>query len=336
MKGIRVTITCCVFAALLGFFFLVPLPVSRVYAEGVVELEPDFWDPVYVRIAENGKGRLVKLYVKDGQRVKEGEPLAVFSNSAYESEVETLRRKGTSYEKKAVALRIEAAKVKDPTEKTRYTDEATEAQNSANTANKDADELEKHLNEKLKVITAPRAGIVMSPPSIDDVGKFWDKKQPLCKVGAAPTPSDVALRQKLPQRPLRILIPVSPADYHLLQADLGVNPGRFLPAEVRVRGMGRHTWRAVVARLPESEAATIPLALSNRAGGPVPIKPNANNQPDQLVPQTQVYLVAVVLAEPGKDLQPGSRARVKVHCKKQTLAWWVWRTINDTFNLGLM
>jgi hypothetical protein len=70
--------------------------------------------------------------------------------------------------------------------------------------------------------------------------------------------------------------------------------------------------------------------------GPVPIKPNANNQPDQLVPQSQVYLVDVALVEPGADLQPGNRARVKVHCKKQTLAWWVWRTINDTFNLGLM
>jgi putative peptide zinc metalloprotease protein len=338
MKGIRVTITCCVFAALLGFFFLVPLPVSRVYAEGVVELEPGFWEPVYVRIAENGKGRLVKLYVKDGQRVEKGEPLAVFSNSAYESEVETLRHKANSYHKKAVALRREAASVKDPTEKTRYNDEATEAENAANTATKDRDKLKEHLRT-MKVITAPRAGVVMSPPSIDDVGEVWDKKKPLCKIGQAPDEDE-----KAPQRRLRIRVPVSPADYHLLQADMGPGQKNLLPVDVRVRGMGssssapwgRFTWRAVVSRLPESEAATVPLALSNRAGGPVPIKPNANNQPDQLVPQSQVYLVDVALVEPGADLQPGSRARVKIHCKKQTLAWWVWRTINDTFNLGLM
>ena len=87
------------------------------------------------------------------------------------------------------------------------------------------------------------------------------------------------------------------------------------------------------SRLPEQEAASIPLGLSNKAGGPVAVKPS--NNPEELVPQTQQYLVSVDLLE-HESLRPGQRAKVKIHCKKRTLGWWLWRTVNDTFNLGLI
>src|SRR5439155_1676287 len=79
MKAIRVTITCSIFAALVLAFFLVPLPVSRVHAEGVVELEPDSWEPVYVVLAADDHAILQQLYVKDGERVEKGQELARFS-----------------------------------------------------------------------------------------------------------------------------------------------------------------------------------------------------------------------------------------------------------------
>ena len=66
---------------------------------------------------------------------------------------------------------------------------------------------------------------------------------------------------------------------------------------VRADGESRHhlvwraPWRGLIRRLPESEAANIPLALSSKAGGPVPVKPNSD--PEVLVPQTQQYLISI-------------------------------------------
>src|SRR3954451_21220753 len=76
MKPIRVTVTCSIFAALLLAAFTIPLPVSRVQAEGVVELDFGSWTEVPVPLAENGKGVLTELYIKDGQRVTKGDRLA--------------------------------------------------------------------------------------------------------------------------------------------------------------------------------------------------------------------------------------------------------------------
>ena len=41
-------------------------------------------------------------------------------------------------------------------------------------------------------------------------------------------------------------------------------------------------------------------------------------------------------APPSEDNRPGVRAKVKIHCRKRPLSWWVWRSVNDLFNLGLM
>ena len=103
---------------------------------------------------------------------------------------------------------------------------------------------------------------------------------------------------------LRVLIPVTPSEYHLLQENM--KGGEVsLPASVRVPGMDRRFWRGEVKQLPQSEAATIPPLLSNRTGGPVAVKPGT--QSDQLIPQTQQYLVSIDLVDPDADVLPGVR-----------------------------
>ena len=41
---------------------------------------------------------------------------------------------------------------------------------------------------------------------------------------------------------------------------------------------------------------------------------------------------------PGCDhpIRPGTMAQVKIHCRWRTCAWWLWWTINSTFDLGLI
>jgi hypothetical protein len=113
-------------------------------------------------------------------------------------------------------------------------------------------------------------------------------------------------------------------------------PGAQADLEVTIRIQGRdsRTWKGRLERLPESEARTIPLALSSRAGGPIAVKPggNANN----LVPQTQYYLVYIDIIDPDDAIMVGNFAQVKIHCQPETCLRWAWRKINGLFDLGLM
>ena len=107
-----------------------------------------------------------------------------------------------------------------------------------------------------------------------------------------------------------------------------------LPVTIRVQGREARTWRGRLTALPESEAKEVPLALSNRANGPVAVK--AGGPPNSLIPQTQHYLVYIDIEDPDGGITPGATAQVKIHCRPETCLHWLWRTLNNTFDLGLI
>lgn len=324
MKPVRVTITLCVIAAVVVAFFTVPLPVSRVYADGVVEIDPENVEPVPVNLlvtdAPNEKVILTDLYVRDGQRVKRGDQLARFSNRKLDADLLLAQEDVKAISGKIAQLRAEAQSPRlDDMDKSRFLDEEAKAQTELARAR----ELQRSLEEQIKhtVVRAPRNGIVLELPKVEQIGRQWDRRQALCRIG---TPVD-----------RRVLIPVEPSNFSLLAENLErLKSGEGLATEIRVNGMGTKTWHGVVTELPSSEAATIPLALSSKADGPVPIKPS--NDPEQLVPQTQQYLINVYVQESDVVIPPGTRAKVKIHCRKRSAAWWVWRSVCDTFNIGLL
>jgi hypothetical protein len=108
-----------------------------------------------------------------------------------------------------------------------------------------------------------------------------------------------------------------------------------LDVTVFVPGRDGREWKGKLTSLPESEAKEIPLPLSNKGGGPVAVKAGGNN-PNSLVPQSQYYLVYIDLLDADDAIVPGTMARVKIYCKRETCARWVWRWLNDTFDLGLI
>jgi len=110
-----------------------------------------------------------------------------------------------------------------------------------------------------------------------------------------------------------------------------------LDVTIRVHGRDWHTWKGRVVVLPESDAKTIPLALSSKANGPVAVKAASGSSPNApLVPQTQHYLVFVEIIDPDAAIVPGSLAQVKVYCQPETCLRWLWRKVNDAFDLGLI
>jgi putative peptide zinc metalloprotease protein len=117
-----------------------------------------------------------------------------------------------------------------------------------------------------------------------------------------------------------------------------------LEVTVRVHGRDARTWKGRITSLPQSEAKTIPLTLSSKQGGPVATKPPAPPQPgssktgaqeEGLPPQTQHYIVYVDILDPDDAIVPGNLAQVKVRCQPETCLHWLWRTIHDTFDIGL-
>jgi putative peptide zinc metalloprotease protein len=89
-----------------------------------------------------------------------------------------------------------------------------------------------------------------------------------------------------------------------------------------------------VKRLPEAEAKQVPVQLTHRGGGSLAVKPSGN--PNELVPQSQQFLVVVEIDDPDRAVTPGTLAKVKIHCRWRTAAWWTWRKINSLFDLGLI
>jgi putative peptide zinc metalloprotease protein len=319
MKSIRVTLSTCALAAVILAFFLLPLPVSRVRQSGLVQVQPDHIEKVPVVIP----GRLKTISVREGQFVRKGALLAQFESQQLEEQVIKTRTSLGHATKLAGVYQELWAKETVPESKQALFKKKQEAEIDRVRAKDTLDQLEE--TRKKLTLTAPRDGVVMGLPKVDEIGKGWDPKDmeaPFCSIGD-------------PNK-LRVLVPVPPADYDLVRDDLNKKRPRNEPLEVtiRVRGLETRYWSGRVSHLPQSADKTIPLQLSTRGGGPLAVK--ATSQPNQLEPQAQIYLVGIDFEQPDRAIAPGAMAQVKIHVEYRSLAWWAWRSLSSTFDLGLL
>jgi putative peptide zinc metalloprotease protein len=318
MKSVRVTLSAAAVACLLLGFFFLPLPVSRVRQTGLVQVQPVDVDHVPVKVA----GLLEKINVKEGQWVKKGTVLAEFRSLDLENQEEQEKTEFFIKDEMGRIFDFLQRQARDPSERLQLGNRKEKAKQEKNTAQQKGG-LVAEASKQL-VLRAGRDGVVMGLPRIDEVGKRWDKEQeqPFCSIG------DPAK--------LRILVPVPPDDYDLIRDNLKTfdERGENLPVTIRVHGRGMRLWKGRVAHLPQSEAKEVPMALTNRAGGPLAIK--QGNDPNKLVPQSQVYLIGIDFEDPDQAICPGMLAQVKVHNEYRTCAWWVWRALSATFDLGLL
>ncbi len=319
MKSVRVLSSSAVVAVLLLVFFFVPLPVSRVREIGLVQVQPSYSMQVPIETTSI----LEAIHVHEGQFVKKGKILAVFQSQELASKKEDAQSQFFIKNQLVKACEARLSIVRDARER-------LELQKTKASAEGERDQILGKLqaiSQEIELLTlrAPRDGVVMGLPQIDEIGKLWDKDQrtPFCTIGD-------------PQK-LRVLVPVAPADFELIRADLHqfAVAGQQLGVTIRVHGHVGKTWAGGVSpQLPESEAREVPFALTNKAGGPLPTKPSQD--PNVYLPQSQVYLIGVDFLEPTPSVVPGTMAQVKIHCAHRSTAWWVWRFLSATFDLGLL
>jgi len=319
MKAKRVYVTLSVAAAIVVAFFVAPLPVSRIHETGLVTVHPAAMESVLLP----EPARLQRLHVQAGQFVRLGELLGEFTSEALNVEIEQARAAAEAEQLIAERLQQEISRHLGIAE------EATLAQLrlAREEARKKAASAERRLQllqqrfQQVRELRAPRAGIILTAPKREEVGKLFDKgygeAHPVFAVGD-------------PQR-LIVRVPVTPPDYRLLQEELAQRPA--LDFSILVQGRSDRLFTGRVTSLPARNAETVPIQLTHRGGGPLAVKPHSD--PNVLIPLAQVYLVEVELLDPDTAIEPGQLASVKIHTRWRSAAWWVGRTLANALDLGL-
>jgi putative peptide zinc metalloprotease protein len=320
MKAPRVYITLTVVAGVLAAFFFLPLPVSRVHETGLVVIDPAHSEAVLLP----DPARLVRLdpIARPGRLVRAGDQLAEFQSESLEVElkkaVANQEEQEGGHDELTKALKRYSSEIDDDTRK-KFRDQAKEAEAKAQGAEKEAGDL-RLRQKRLFEFRAPRAGVIITAPKLDEEGKLFDRgyhdAQPLFVIGD-------------PTR-LLIRVPVNPQKYRILKEDM---PEDGLDVVVYVKGRSDHEFVGKVRRLPGQNAANVPIQLTQRGGGPLAVKPSED--PNQIVPLAQTYLVEVEIIDPDAAIKPGQLAVVKIHAKWRSGAWWVYQTLANALDIGL-
>lgn len=322
MKPIRVRLSILALMIILAVFFFVPLPVSRIREVALVEVQPQYLEKVFV---PNPGGVLTSLDVRPGETVVKGASiLARFRNPDLVTQLEEAQSQMDAAGAQIEVLQKDLGRAGNEESRGRMEREIARLRGDKETNTRRVETLNRLLTELS--LKAPRDGVVMGLPQVDEIGRYMDAEQSsraFCSIGD-PTH-------------LRVLVPLSPADYRLLLQDLAAVRGeqRDLAVTIRVKGRGERTWQGVIAQLPEAEAKEIPPALTSKFGGPLAFKPPSGPN-ESYAPLSQVYLVGIDIKDSDGAIAPGTLSQVKIHCRWQTARWWVWRSISQAFDLGLM
>ena len=321
MKAARVYITFAVIGTLLAGFFLLPLPVARVHDTGLVVLDPGSAEAIL--LPESARMIQLEPVGRPGNVVRTGDVLARFSSAPLNVDLakalnaqQEQQRSANRYARIAIDNR---GKI-DKDELDRYEMQASEAEQKARTASEDVRLL---LNRKgrLEELKSPRDGMVATAPKRDEIGKLFDKGvtegQPVFIIG---DPGKLVIR-----------IPVNPQHYRILKDDL---PERGeLDVSIYIKGRSDRQFHGKLRSLPGLNASNVPIQLTQRGGGPLAVKPAED--PNQLIPLAQTYLIEVEITDPDAAIKPGQLAVVKVHAKWRSGAWWVGQTLANALDIGL-
>jgi putative peptide zinc metalloprotease protein len=303
--------------------FLVPVPISRIKETGLVQVNPSHIAQVHVKVP----GQLKQLYVYEGKAVKKGDILAEFVSPDLES-----RRMQANSELEISQKTIERCTERineevDIQEKNRQSDARAKAEGDRKKAQNKLTQVDEESRQL--VLVAPRDGVVIGLPSIEEVGKTWNWNRDIQEKGESTLFCSIGDRSRM-----RVIVPVASENLQILREDLEQGSQKSVLVTIRFIGRGMKTFTGKVTALPPSEAKTVLPALSSKLGGPVAVKPSED--PNNLAPQSQVFLVDVDIDHPDDAMALNTLAQVHMHCRYRSIAWWGWRTIAGSLDLRLM
>jgi putative peptide zinc metalloprotease protein len=318
MKPIRVTISACVVAAILFFIFFVPVPISRIRQAGYVDVQ----DNSMAQVSIEASGVLDRMDVSEGEFVRKDRILAKFVSLDLENAKDLSESKKYLKQNQVRYCNEQMSKEPDPTQRKRIEEQRQKALGEYNQAAAEVEVLKKQI-EKL-TLRAPRDGVVINLPPIDEVGKRWDVHEQntvFCSIGD--------------KKRLRVRVPLTSADFDLLKENFAkATKTKPMKATIRVQGRDSQLWEGVIRNLPQADEKTVPFQLTSKGGGPLAVKPNPTGKEGQFFPQSQVYIVSIDFVEPDDYIAIGTAAQVKIHNENRSCAWWIYRTVSGALDLG--
>jgi putative peptide zinc metalloprotease protein len=327
MKTFNVSISASLVAAILFVIFFIPMPVTRIREHGMVLVQTNEIAPVPIETA----GILKVVHVKEGEHVRKGKLLAEFTNLELEKHRDSVISQMEIKETLRKDLEARMAREQEPERLPKLQEEHQRAEKEWKQALA-AYKLAELEREKL-LLRAPRDGVVIGLPPIDEIGKRWDKIPDSEAKNWSGQQSNIFCSIGNKNR-LRVVVPLTALDYNLLQENLNkLKPARkTLPVTIRVQGHDSRTWSGHISQLPQSDAKEVPIQLTVKGGGPLAVKPSSPR--GQLVPQNQVFLVDIDFDEADDTIAIYSMAQAKIHCEYRSCAWWIYRTACSMFDLG--
>ncbi len=277
-----------------------------------------------VYVPENGI--LTEVLVHDGQEVGRGQDLARFRNPQFEFDRQQIEKERDAAAAQLTSITGRLADFRgDLAARAKLEQDRNDADNAFKTAKAQLARQEKMIGDS-EILKAPRAGMVMGTPKKEDINRMWEKaeSQPFCTVG------DV--------EKLRVLMPVNAADYREIRQNLErvrrEHPDApYLEVSILAKNRSDHEFTGRITRVPDTDEKNVPLPLTHRGGGTLATKPGGD--PNVNTPMVQTFLVAVEIIDPDPTLVPGTLATAKVHLKWRSGAWWVWRSIASSLDVGL-
>lgn len=300
MKPSRSLITLCLLASLLAIVFLVPFPRS-VKGMGVTQIEPEHRIDVVVPLSG---GFLDELFVRDGQRVRKGDVLAILRNPDLECRLRMNEADQALRREQVEAIVGHLAQFAD----FRSTGEGPEQIEHELRSLAEQEVFLKREKDAL-ILRASRDGVVMHLPTWETQGK-WQ------------TGGDVLLTIGDPSR-MRASILVAASDRQLLEDQRLV---RFLPHGTGTARQGR------VTGISPSESTTIPAHLAGRFGGDIATKQDPATRNEK--PVTQHYLVTVQLDGNDSTQHCGILGDARIEAGSATVWWRVKRWFGETIRTG--
>ncbi len=303
MSRRRLWITLGLVAIVTVMVSVVPWPV-RVRGLALVQVEPT---GRFVVVVPRPGGFLDQLLVRDGQKVRQGDVLAILKNpdldiaNQLNDADQALRYK----EQQALALqRATLPSLLAPSVRT-----YGEIDHELLALVRDKETLK--AQRDALILRAAGDGVVMGLPNWEVKGKWLKEGMELCAIGDRGS--------------MRVVVLVEAADRQLVQ------PGSM--AWFLSHGAGPRAWSGQVQGVAQVDAQDIPPQLASRAGGEVATQADPVEKQDR--PLQPHYLVAVRLEGDQLPLQPGTLGVVSVEAGSATLWWRARRYLGTTFNWGL-
>lgn len=321
VKKERIIATACVLAAIVAAIFFVPLPYA---VNATFEVQAHDAGQVFASEA----GQIAEVYVKPGDTVQKDQPLLKLINPDLELELKRLQG------------RYEAAlQSRDNLVQLRFTDPA--AVDQLETAEEVLAAARKQYEDKQQeferlTIRAPRAGIVIPPPTRDARPGEGEDRLPSWtghpfqpkNIGAPIMPTDLICQIGDPKDLEAVLI-VDQTYIDLVSA--GPEP----PADKVRLLLDSQTSRAIdshVAEIGTNELEAVNPALSSIKGGRL----ETVTDPSGLTrPLSSSYPVRAPLGAAAGSIQVGMQGQARIYTGWQPISERVYRYVAKTFHFDL-